>query len=140
MAKIEIKEIGRVFKNTHELTEYVITQNKALAYATDKIRELEEKFKCGTQVAEAGANIKTSTVVRSIPEALCQIEIDRLMAKAITTPLDFEETKKLDILIKNYYLAKEKEAPKRNDKPKFGDLVLTDEDLTKMAKQKITNE
>lgn len=131
--QIFIKELEKNFKDVKELIEYVITQNKALLYSTERIRNLEEQLgKKDQKVIQAQ---QTTAIARTIPEALCIIEIERLMEKAAITPLDFEDTKKFDLLVKNYYVIQEKEKgliiPEK-DKRK-ADITMTDEELTKMA-------
>ena len=137
MAEIVVKELNKSFKNKNELIEYLVMQNKALNYATDKIKTLEEQLsKSQTAVtASQSTQISNSTtrVVKSIPEALCQIEIDRLVDKAVASPLSFEDTKKLDILIRNYYLAKDNEKEKDTGKKSNISIVMTDEELIDIA-------
>lgn len=123
---ITIKEIEKTFKNQNELIQYVIMQNRSIMYLTEKVASLE-KSPNKSQIQTF--NNPVTSIVRSIPEALCQIEIERLMEKAANGPLDFEDTKRLDILMKNYYLAKEKNPPKDEKK----EIVLTDEDLIRIA-------
>lgn len=127
---IKIPEIEKTFRNVHELVQYVITQNKALLYSTERIRSLEDQLKLKTPAT----NSPSTVVVKSIPEALCAIEIQRLMDKAVSAPLDFEDTKRLDILVKNYYLAKDNDAAQSGKtEKKRSELILTDEELTKIA-------
>lgn len=131
--QITIKELERTFKNLPDLIQYVVMQNAALMYATTKIAQLEDRVKNpDTQIITSSS---TTRIVRSIPEALCQLEIDRLMTKAANAPLDLEDTKRLDLLIKNYYIAKEKELPEAEKKKSLGDIVITDETLTSIAAQ-----
>jgi hypothetical protein len=66
-------------------------------------------------------------------EAICEIQLRKLQAKAQDRELTLEETKRLEILIKSLYLIREKAQPKSND-----DLIklpkgMTADDLAKLA-------
>lgn len=52
---------------------------------------------------------KNSTIDISDEHFICEVEIKRLRDIALSRPLNLEETKKLDILIKNYKDIKERE-------------------------------
>lgn len=115
MSKVEAISIQglRDFKNVQELKSYAEAQQKSLEILT---QELE---KARTQIATLQAFIinpnLSSQQGKSVGEVLCENEIEKLYAKAQLQPLDLEDTKKLDLFMKNLYLARNntpKEEPK----------------------------
>lgn len=101
------------FKNVQELKAYAEAQQKSLVILTEELEKAKKQI-ATLQAFIVNPNLPHSEG-KSVGEILCETEIEKLYAKAQLQPLDLEDTKKLDLFMKNLYLAKNntpKEEPK----------------------------
>jgi phosphopantetheine adenylyltransferase len=98
------------FKTHVELQEYCDAQFVALERAQKRISTLEaevthlkELLSSTTKLIDEPAIEK---IVVSPEQAICEIQIKKLQQQALIRELTLEETKRLDLLVKNLYLAK----------------------------------
>lgn len=98
------------FKNKSELQKYAEQQFNSLLIATQTISQLrstvEELKKELAAYKEKEEESKIIVVPVSDEELICRSQIQKLYGKAINQELTLEETKRLDLLIKNLYLIK----------------------------------
>lgn len=121
------------FKDVAELQRQFELQSKALSNSYDRIKELEEENLSLRKQIEAiprneiVLNDPISTFVVPTEERLCKNEIEKLEMLSQERSLTFEETKRLDLLMKNLYLAREKNKVIDGKADKIKE--LTDDDL-----------
>jgi hypothetical protein len=117
----EIITLAGTFKNQKELQTYCNAAYTALKASAEKIKQLEEEnVKLRELVATPKEN-KVEVIIESPELAICNAQIDMLKMRALTKELTLEETKQLDLLIKNKRLLSgdpttiegEKKKPKR---------------------------
>ena len=110
---------------------YISAQNKTILVLKKKIQDLEIKLKALSEDNQrAPANLLTGDVDPGVinPMLTCEIEISKLHKVTIERELTFEETKKLDLLIKNLVLLRSK----KEAEPPAATKMST-EDLLKLA-------
>lgn len=118
---ISVKGI-KDFKSVQDLKEYTKAQYSTIIALTEQLAEANNKIKNLESILQTGSGILTideNTFKDSKSgEILCALEIEKLLSKAKMTELSLEDTKKLDLLMKNLYLVKnhKKEDPKDADK------------------------
>lgn len=95
-------------KSQSELREYVRAQFLTLLNANKRVEQLEAENRQLRERLTSLESAKVELVSRSPEQDLCEIEIRRLRDKAMGEALTLEETKRLDLLVKNLYLAKGK--------------------------------
>lgn len=103
------------FKSNVELQEYCNQQYVALEKALKRIHELDlEVAHLKELLAGTTPLVQSEPKVELLPgsaeQSICEIQINMLQDVAKQRPLTLEETKRLDILIKNLYLAKSQNA------------------------------
>lgn len=136
---VDITTMYGKFKDVTELTQQFNLQSRALNTAYDRIKELEEENEtlrqqiATTPKNEIVLNEPVSSFLVPTEERLCKNEIEKLEQVAQERSLTFEETKRLDILIKNLYLAREKNKVIEGSATKVKE--LTDADLLAIAEQ-----
>lgn len=99
-----------------ELQEYARAQFLSLLKANTQIEHLEsENKKLKSKIQQLERDLSslqlplTEIIHTSDEQELCEIEIKRLKDIALGRPLNLEETKRLDLLVKNLYVAKKRE-------------------------------
>ena len=102
------------FKNQKELREYAKAQFVTLLSANARIKTLEAENDRLQQQVDALSS-KSDLLPKTTEENLCSIELNRLLEVAKGRAMTLEETKRMDLLVKNLYLAKGKNPP---EKPK----------------------
>lgn len=102
------------FKSNIELQEYCDKQYVALEKALKRIHELELEIGHLKELLSGSSPIIGEAKVELLPgsaeQSICEIQINMLQDVAKQRPLTLEETKRLDILVKNLYLAKSQNA------------------------------
>lgn len=101
------------FKTQKELQEYARAQFLTLLNANRHIQSLEME---NQQLRSEITILKTSLplpneakiISKSTEQDICEIEINRIKDLALQGPLTMEDTKRLDLLVKNLYIAKGK--------------------------------
>lgn len=95
------------FKSQKELKEYARAQFITLLQVNKRIAELEaENARLKQQLADQPA--ASALLPKTSEEDICAIELRRLLEQAKDRALTFEETKRMDLLVKNLYLVKDK--------------------------------
>jgi hypothetical protein len=120
------------FTEFADLRAFSESQNKIILNLQNRIKQLEEEregllsqinskspqvdVSIKNLVLNENNNIELIGAGLSPGRILCEIEIERLREVVMAGPLTFEETKKLDILVKNLIILKEEEKKvKKND-------------------------
>lgn len=103
------------FKSNVELQEYCNKQYVALEKSLQRIHELEIEIGHLKELLAGSAPLvqvepKVELMPGSAEQSICEIQINMLQDVAKQRPLTLEETKRLDILVKNLYLAKSQNA------------------------------
>lgn len=111
----QVVDFTEKFKSQKELREYARAQFTTLLQANGRIRELETQNADLKRQLET-ASTKSTLLLKSAEEDLCAIEINRLLEQAKDRALTFEETKRMDLLVKNLYLAKSNATPDSSSK------------------------
>jgi len=130
MAESEVISIKGLkdFKTIAELKAHAEAQQKSLVILTEELEKARQ------QIATLQNFITNPNIARldskSVGEVLCETEIEKLYAKAQLQPLDLEDTKKLDLFMKNLYLARNN-TPKEDPKEVLS--VTSDVDLLALA-------
>lgn len=134
MGKGKVVDFVEKFNSVQELKEYARAQFLTLLSANKRIDALEdENRKLLKELDEIKSVQKPDLLVKSNEQALCEIEIKRLYDDAKDRALNFEETKRLDLLVKNLYVIKGKPAPQKDKNP-GKNKNLTDDDLIGLAR------
>lgn len=112
--KNKVVDFVEKFKTIRDLQEFARAQFITLVQANKRIdfleienKQLKEQIVFMKDREENGVQL----ITKSNEQDLCEIEIKRLKDTAFERALDLEETKRLDLLIKNLYLAKGKPKP-----------------------------
>lgn len=108
---ISITTLAGEFKNAAELQEYCNAQFISLSNAMKKIEEMKNEIEHLKKLVGGATQVMSTpapeTSLTASPEqAICEMQIKKLQQTAIQRELTLEETKRLDLLIKNLYLAK----------------------------------
>lgn len=116
-ALISINTLAGVFESTSELQTYCDSQFLTIQKAQTRIKQLEE------QVAHLQGLISSTNKIldanTNTDQLICEIQIERIKKTAMDRDLTLEETKRLDLLVKNLYLSKEKNSAIPVDFEKF---------------------
>jgi len=110
----DIISLSSKFSTMVEWRDYCASLETTLMRANTKIKELEEQVNNGPIIQE-----------KSTAEIICELEIEKLKTTATMRSLTLEETKRLDLLVKNLLLAKE--ANKSNKKENSGPSITISE-------------
>lgn len=98
------------FKTHVELQEYCDAQFIALERSQKRIATLEAEVAHLKELLGSTTQFfdepKVEKIVVSPEQAICEIQIKKLQQQALIRELTLEETKRLDLLVKNLYLAK----------------------------------
>lgn len=98
----EIITLAGTFKSQLELQKYSDSQFLALKGAADKIKQLEDEVKHLQElIASTTSLIKVETIVKSPELQICEAQIRLFQLRSLDRELTLEETKQLDLLIKN---------------------------------------
>lgn len=111
MKVIKIEEVGKEFKDLVELKEHCVTMFQALKTATEKLLKQEEEITQLQKLLGESVPILQAPVVRiekSHEELICELELEKLYNESRARTLTLEETKRLDLLVKNLHVAREK--------------------------------
>lgn len=138
----DIITLAGKFKSYSELQGYSDKQYIALQKAAEKIQQLESEVDhLKTLLMNTTALIPKTEFEISDEEVICDLQIARLKERSLQQELTLEETKKLDLLIKNKRLAKEQSTTIVADsKNKIDTSEYTKSQLIQLAAQPIKNE
>jgi hypothetical protein len=116
-----IDNIAKQFENILDLQKYsdqqfalIQKQNLIIGRLQAEIAHLKSVLSASPLVDDKSVKLITST-----EQTICEIEIERLKETAMSRGLTLEETKRLDLLVKNLFLAKEQ---KKDVAPSFRNL------------------
>lgn len=104
MSLDNITSLSLKFKTHEELQSYANTQYVALQDAFYKIKQLEEQVLHLKSLLNPEHRIEEILVPTE--QQICEMEIDKLRKTSMERSLTLEETKRLDLYIKNLYLIK----------------------------------
>lgn len=140
----EIITLAGRFKNSGELQRYADAQYLALKSASDRITKLEDEIKhlkglLAATVPVVGEH-KTDLFVVSKEQAILEAQIRLLNDRGLEKELTLEETKRLDLLIKNLNLVKSQNFTIPADSKKVDKRSVSDAVLVQIASQKNENE
>lgn len=133
---ISISTLAGEFKTITELQEYCDAQYTALNKAMERVKQLEDEIAHLKTLLEGSTEVimeKKPELEVSPEQAICEIQIQKLQNDAKQRQLTLEETKRLDLLIKNLYLAKGQ--PTQITKNNINPAGYSDIDLMKIAQQ-----
>lgn len=105
---MDIITLAGKFKSDQDLQSYCNAQYEALQVAATKIKALEDEVAHlkSLLVHTAPLESKIEKIQVSDEQAICEMQIQRLKKIALDRELTLEETKKLDLLVKNLNLSK----------------------------------
>lgn len=135
LPKTNVADFTQKFKTQKELQEYARAQFLTLLQANKRIEHLETEnthLKSQIEAMKVRSEEKPEIRLQSNEQDLCEIEIKRLKDIALERALTLEETKRMDLLVKNLYLAKGKPTPS-GAKGRKTEEPLTDSELIKLA-------
>lgn len=121
------------FKNQQDLLDFAKKQFLTILHAHKRIEALElenEQLKGELELVKTNVEVLAKTNEQNI----CELEIKRLRDIAINTALSFEDTKRLEILIKSLYLIKGKPKSDLNGESKKID-DFSESELIRLATQ-----
>ncbi len=95
----KITEVSNKFIQDSELLNLCARQKKSLEQASDLIRKLNAEIAV-LKVTSHNDNLKGTEQI------ICEVQIELLREVALTRQLTLEETKRLDLLVKNLLLLK----------------------------------
>jgi hypothetical protein len=104
-----ISNIAEKFKDESDLRAYCNKQYESLKQAKDIIQHLQSEVKHLKELLASSANTinsKPELIIKSIEQTICEVQIEKLRESAMERPLTLEETKRLDLLVKNLLLCK----------------------------------
>lgn len=93
------------FKSFKDLQRYAENQHSVLQLALEDNKKLQEEVAHLKQLLDGMSSTNEALpIIKTPAEAACEIQIKRLEETAIQRELSLEETKKLDLFIKNMRL------------------------------------
>jgi hypothetical protein len=105
-----ITTLAGQFQSNGELQIYCDAQYITLQKAQERIKALETENKhLQTLIAATQplvGPLKSELIVKSTEQTICEMEIEKLKTVSMNRSLTLEETKRLDLLVKNLLLAK----------------------------------
>jgi uncharacterized protein YdcH (DUF465 family) len=109
MSLDNIQSLEKKFESMSELQAYadsqyrvIIEQSKLISQLHSEVAHLKSLLSSSELVDE-----KATKIIASTEQSICEIEIERLKETALQRGLTLEETKRLDLLVKNLLLSKE---------------------------------
>lgn len=103
-----ITTLAGQFKTHTELQQYCDAQYITLQKAYERIQRLEgELTHLKSVLASTPLTDNPVQIITSDEQSICEMEIQRLKETAMQRGLTLEETKRLDLLVKNLFLSKE---------------------------------
>jgi DNA replicative helicase MCM subunit Mcm2 (Cdc46/Mcm family) len=104
-----IANIADHFQDDLQLREYCNKQYQLLSQSKEIILSLQREVKHLKSLLESSNHLVNSTpelIIKSTEQAICEVQIEKLREVAMERPLTLEETKRLDLLVKNLLLCK----------------------------------
>lgn len=101
-----ISSLSIKFKTFEDLQAYANSQYIALQKAFITIKQLETEVAHLKNLLETSTSNKIESVIIPTEQQICEMELSKLHKVTILRPLTLEETKRLDLLVKNLYLSK----------------------------------
>lgn len=132
---VSISTLAGEFSSIIELQEYCNAQYAALNNSLSRIKEMEAEIEhLKTLIGDSAQLVEKKPELEvSAEQAICEMQIQRLQKAALQRELSLEETKRLDLLIKNLYLSKGQAT--QINKTTFNPSGYSDMDLMKIAQQ-----
>lgn len=138
---ISITTLAGNFSSELELQAYCDKQFETITKLTEENQKLKEEIDHLKFVVSTSTEILPNEVVKVIvskEQGLLEAQINLLQDRAMGKELTLEDTKKLDLLIKNLRLVKENQ-PVLDGKPKKK-FVTNDKDLLTVASKEIATD
>lgn len=104
-----IIKISEKFQTHAELQEYCNKQYESLKQAREIIQSLRAEVIHLKELLTSSNHLVNSSpelIVKSVEQTICEIQIEMLRTEAMDRSLTLEETKRLDLLVKNLLLCK----------------------------------
>lgn len=124
------------FKTVQDLKDYTSTQYHTIIELTNKLQEANLKIQHLESLLQNSGPIlaidEKTFKSKNSGELLCELEIEKIFNKAKMHEISLEDTKKLDLLMKNLYLIKNN----KKDEPHTLDASLSEPELLALANQK----
>lgn len=135
---VSITTLAGTFADEKSLQTYCDEQFKTIKILSEENNKLKEeinhlKFLVASTTEILGVGQNPIQIIVSNEQALLEAQINLIQKRSMTVELSLEDTKRLDLLLKNLKLVKELEAPtfKGESKP-----VISDEKLLELASKK----
>ncbi len=135
MSLDSITKISEKFQDIVELQNYCDKQFKSLVQAKTIIQSLQAEVVHLKELLASSNHLVNSPpelIIKSVEQTICEIQIEMLREEAMNRSLTLEETKRLDLLVKNLLLCK---GAYKDIKPDFTGLPkgLSSEKLLEIA-------
>ncbi len=104
-----ISNISEKFQSQTELQNYCDRQYKSLLQAKEIILSLKAEVSHLKELLSSSNHLVNSPpelIIKSVEQTICEIQIEMLREEAMNRSLTLEETKRLDLLVKNLLLCK----------------------------------
>jgi hypothetical protein len=121
------------FESVVQLQEYCDAQFRELERSIHRIQQLEGEVSHLKSLLAGTTTLldnKVERVVVSAEQAICEMQIEMLKKTAMDRQLTLEETKRLDLLIKNLHISKQ---AKPAMEAEFTSGLISEADLIKLA-------
>ena len=104
-----ISTLAGTFENSIDLQQYCDAQYLTLQKQNEQIKKLQDEISHLKRILASTPLVDGDIVriVASTEQEICEIEIQRLKETSMQRGLTLEETKRLDLLVKNLFLSKE---------------------------------
>lgn len=103
-----ISDVASKFKDLSDLQAYANKQFIALKQARDLIQKLQAEVTHLKELLSSNSyqGSQPELIIKSTEQSICEVQIEKLRESAMERPLTLEETKRLDLLVKNLLLCK----------------------------------
>lgn len=121
------------FESVVQLQEYCDAQFRELERSIHRIQQLESEVSHLKGLLAGTTTLldnKVERVVVSAEQAICEMQIEMLKKTAMDRQLTLEETKRLDLLIKNLHISKQ---VKPSIEAEFSSGLISEAELIKLA-------
>lgn len=107
----DITTLAGRFTDWCDLQRYSDAQFITLQKANSRIKDLEEQVEHLKSLLSSSVPLmgeqKVDIIPQNVEQSICEIQINKLQKTAMDRELTLEETKRLDLLIKNLYMIKD---------------------------------
>jgi hypothetical protein len=137
----DIAELFEEFKTSVEKEDFIAKQHATISNLMQKNAQLMQEIEHLKQLLETSISVESSHPVERIivtpEEALIDRQIEMIQSRGYDRELTLEDTKKLDLLIKNKRLSKEQSTTIPGEPKKYApQKVISNKELIKIALHK----